>query len=189
MTRRYHITVFGGSQPREGDPAYHEAQRLGRLLAEAGYAVLTGGYIGTMEAVSRGAAEAGGHVIGVTCDEIETWRPVAPNSWVHEQRRFATLRQRLYALIDDCDAALALPGGIGTLAEIAAMWSQLQTRAISPRPLILIGPAWQAVIDSFYEHLGMYVREADHHLLAFAPDVEAACRMLPPALASQMPAS
>lgn len=65
------IAVFGGSQPKEGDPAYAEAYELGSLLAQAGHTVLTGGYIGTMEAVSRGAAEAGGHVIGVTCEEIE----------------------------------------------------------------------------------------------------------------------
>ena len=107
------ITVFGGSQPRPGDPAYQEALRLGQLLGQAGYAVLTGGYIGTMEAVSRGASENGGHVIGVTCDEIESWRPVKPNPWVQEELRFPTLRQRLYALIDECHAALALPGGIG----------------------------------------------------------------------------
>ena len=72
------ITVFGGSKPRPSQPAYQEALLLGQLLGSQGYTVLTGGYIGTMEAVSRGAAESGGHVIGVTCDEIERWRPVAP---------------------------------------------------------------------------------------------------------------
>jgi uncharacterized protein (TIGR00725 family) len=61
------ISVFGGSQPEEGSLAYQEAYQLGKLLAEAGHIVLTGGYIGTMEAVSRGASEADGHVIGVTC--------------------------------------------------------------------------------------------------------------------------
>ena len=188
MTPPFHVTVFGGSQPKPGDPAYRQALRLGRLLAEAGYAVLTGGYIGTMEAVSRGAAQAGGHVIGVTCDEIESWRPVAPNHWVQEERRFATLRQRLYALIDSCDAALALPGGVGTLAEIAAMWSQIQTRAISPRPLILIGPEWKATFDQFFENLGMYVIAADRDRLAFAPDVDAASSLLQTSLpASPIP--
>ena len=108
------ITVFGGSQPKPGEPAYEDALRLGSLIGQAGYTVLTGGYIGTMEAVSRGAAEAGGHVIGVTCDEIEAWRPVKPNPWVTEEMRFPTLHQRLFALIDNCDAALALPGGVGT---------------------------------------------------------------------------
>src|SRR5512139_2410435 len=103
------ITVFGGSQPKEGDPAYREAFELGRLLAQAGHTVLTGGYIGTMEAVSRGANGAGGHVIGVTCEEIEKWRPVKPNRWVIEERRRSTLQERLTDLIKGCDAAIALP--------------------------------------------------------------------------------
>src|SRR5512141_3056804 len=81
------ITVFGGSQPKEGSSAYNEAMELGRLLAQRGHSVLTGGYIGTMEAVSRGASEAGGHVIGVTCEDIENWRKVAANRWVMEERR------------------------------------------------------------------------------------------------------
>ncbi|MDI6694379.1 MAG: hypothetical protein QME21_04975 [Anaerolineales bacterium] len=63
------VTVFGGSRPTPED--YEQALHLGRLLGGSGYIVLTGGYIGVMEAVSRGASEAGGHVIGVTCDEIE----------------------------------------------------------------------------------------------------------------------
>ncbi len=130
------VTVFGGSHPKPGDPAYEQALILGKLLGSAGYTVLTGGYMGTMEAVSRGAAESGGHVIGVTCDEIESWRPVEPNPWVMDQIRYPTLRKRLYALIEECDAAIALPGGIGTLAEIATMWSQMQVFATSPRPLI-----------------------------------------------------
>ena len=176
------ITVFGGSQPRPGDPAYQEALRLGQLLGQAGYAVLTGGYIGTMEAVSRGASENGGHVIGVTCDEIESWRPVKPNPWVQEELRFPTLRQRLYALIDECHAALALPGGIGTLAEAAVMWSQLQTGASSSRPLILIGQGWEATFHTFLTELGNYVPASYQGLLTLAPDVETAFASLVTAL-------
>jgi uncharacterized protein (TIGR00725 family) len=140
--------------------------------------VLTGGYIGTMEAVSRGAAEAGGHVIGVTCDEIESWRPVVPNRWVQEEMRYPTLRQRLYALIDGCDVALALPGGIGTLAEVAVMWSQLQTGASVPRPLILIGLAWKNILDTLMNHLGQYFAEKDRKWLFFADDVDQAVKLI-----------
>ena len=85
------VSVFGGSQPKEDDAAYAEALALGKLLAERGHIVLTGGYIGTMEAVSRGACEAGGHVIGVTCEDIEAWRPVPsnqiPGSWKRSERK------------------------------------------------------------------------------------------------------
>ena len=60
------VTVFGGSRTEPGDQDYQQAYFLGELLGKAGYTVLTGGYIGSMEAVSRGAAESGGHVVG--CD-------------------------------------------------------------------------------------------------------------------------
>src|SRR3972149_4354328 len=172
------VTVFGGAEPKPGEPAYEAAMQLGRLIGAAGHTVLTGGDIGTMEAVSRGVAESGGHVIGVTCEQIEAWRPVRPNMWVQEERRFATIQQRLFALIENCDAALALPGGMGTLAEIAVMWSHLQTGAISPRPLILIGPGWRAVFDLFMDQQGPYVTERHRRWLLFAPDVESAFRML-----------
>lgn len=172
------ITVFGGSKPKPGEPAYQQALRLGTLLGSAGYTVLTGGYIGTMEAVSRGAAEAGGHVIGVTCEEIEAWRPVGRNRWVQEERRFATLRERIFALIDGGEAALALPGGPGTLTEISMTWNNLLIESIPARPLILIGPEWQETFMHFYQVLGDYVPENQRRFLSFAPDVDIACRLL-----------
>ena len=172
------VTVFGGSLPKPGEPAYQEAYELGKLLGAAGCAVLTGGYIGTMEAVSRGAAEAGGHVIGVTCDEIEAWRPVHPNPWIAEERRFPTLKTRLDALIAGCDAAIALPGGIGTLTEIVLMWSQMQIEAIPIRPLILVGEGWRATLETLYATMGTYVPEKHRTLITFAPDVRAAFEVL-----------
>lgn len=172
------VSVFGGSQPREGDAAYAQAQTLGRLLAQAGYTVLTGGYIGTMEAVSRGAAEAGGHVIGVTCDEIEAWRPVRPNRWVKEEMRRATLLSRLEALITACDAAIALPGGPGTLTEIALMWNLMIIQTLPPRPLILVGRGWQAAFDQLFLSQGDYFPEEQRALIQFAPDVETAVKLL-----------
>jgi hypothetical protein len=171
-----YVTVFGGANPTETD--YNAALRLGRLLGQAGCSVLTGGYIGTMEAVSRGAAESGGHVIGVTCDEIEAWRKVRPNRWVQEERRFTTLRERLYALIDGCQAAIALPGGPGTLAEIAVMWNHLLTEAIAPRPLILVGPGWQATFDQFFRAFDPYIPEKQRGWISFAEEIEGAARQL-----------
>lgn len=172
------ITVFGGSQPKEGDAAYMEAQTLGRLLAERGHAVLTGGYIGTMEAVSRGASEAGGHVIGVTCEDIENWRKVSANRWVKEERRRKTLLERLQVLIEDCDVAIALPGGPGTLTEISLMWNLMIIQALHRRPLILVGDGWQSVFDQVFTKLGTYTSPAQQELVQFAPDIETAVRML-----------
>ncbi len=172
------VTVFGGSHPKPGEPAYQEALQLGRLLAQAGHTVLTGGYIGTMEAVSRGAAEAGGHVIGVTCQEIEDFRPTKANPWVEEEWRYPTLRERLMALVDGCQAALALPGGPGTLAEISVTWNHLIIGAISPRPLILIGPDWQASLQNFIQAMHAYVNPKDVGLISFAADIQAAVQQL-----------
>ncbi len=172
------VSVFGGSQPKEGSPAYAEAQELGKLLAQRGHIVLTGGYIGTMEAVSRGASEAGGHVIGVTCEEIEKWRPVGANQWVKEEMREKTLIDRLRTLITECDAALALPGGPGTLTEIALTWNLMIIGALRRRPLILIGDGWQSVIGQVYKSLDIYVSAAQRELVQFAPDIKTAVELL-----------
>jgi uncharacterized protein (TIGR00730 family) len=172
------ITVFGGSQPKEGDSAYREAFELGRLLAQAGHSVLTGGYIGTMEAVSRGASEAGGHVIGVTCGEIEKWRPVKPNRWVKEERRFLTLQERLSELIKGCDAAIALPGGPGTLTEIALTWNLMIVESLPRRPLVLVGIGWQTVLNQFMSSFDNYLPPFQRDLLQFAPNVQTAVTLV-----------
>jgi hypothetical protein len=131
-----------------------------------------------MEAVSRGAAESGGLVIGVTCDEIEAWRPVTPNRWVQEERRFPTLRERMFALIDGCNAAVALPGGPGTLAEVTVMWTHLLTGAISPRPLILMGSDWQALIDQFYRSFSQFIPAEQRRWITTASGLEQVMALL-----------
>src|SRR5215208_4876179 len=171
MEPRMRISVFGGAQPREGEAAYSEALELGRLLAERGHTVLTGGYIGTMEAVSRGAHEAGGHVIGVTCEEIERWRPIGVNRWVKEEVKKVTLIERLHTLIHESEAALALPGGAGTLAEVSMMWNLMTVESLHRRPLILIGRGWQSTFDQFFRELGSYVTAPQRDILKFADDV------------------
>lgn len=165
------ITVFGGAQPKEGTAAYEEALTLGKLLAERGHTVLTGGYMGTMEAVSRGAHEAGGYVIGVTCEDIEAWRPIKANAWVKEERRKKTLIERLQALIEGCDAAIALPGGAGTLTEITLMWNLMLIKSISPKPLLLVGSGWQSTFDQFFSEFASYMPAHQQELLYFANDV------------------
>jgi uncharacterized protein (TIGR00730 family) len=172
------ISVFGGSQPNPGSLAYEEARTLGSLLAQRGHTVLTGGYIGTMEAVSHGASEAGGHVIGVTCGEIERWRDVAPNRWVKEEWRKQTLVERLQVLIRECDAAIALPGGPGTLTEISLMWNLMIVESMHRRPLVLVGSGWQSVFDQFYTNLDVYIAEKQRELVSFAKDVETAVEII-----------
>jgi uncharacterized protein (TIGR00725 family) len=172
------VTIFGSSQTKPGDPAYTQALHLGGVLGKAGCTVLTGGYIGTMEAVSRGAAEAGGHVIGVTCEAIERWRSVKANPWVQEEWRCSTLYARLERLIEGCDAALALPGGPGTLTEISLTWNLLLTAMIAPRPLILIGPGWRNTFHTFINDFDMYVPLSQRQWLSYAADEELAVKAL-----------
>jgi uncharacterized protein (TIGR00730 family) len=160
------ISVFGGSTPEPGSTAYDEAYQVGRLLAEQGFAVATGGYCGTMTAVSQGAAEAGGHVIGVTSDQIERFRPLAPNEWLKEEIRFPTLQERLIHLVRQNDGMIVLPGGIGTLSEMALAWSYIQVGEISPRPLALLGTSWRDTLTTFSDP--QYVRSQHIELLHFA---------------------
>jgi uncharacterized protein (TIGR00730 family) len=172
------VSVFGGAQPREGEAAYTEALELGRLLAERGHTVLTGGYIGTMEAVSRGAHEAGGHVIGVTCEEIERWRPIGANKWVKEELKKVTLIDRLHTLIHESEAALALPGGAGTLAEVSMMWNLMTVESLHRRPLVLIGRGWQSTFDQFFQEFNSYMTAPQRDILKFAEDVHTAITIL-----------
>lgn len=172
------VTIFGGATSQSNGTSYEDALRLGKKLAGAGHIVLTGGYIGTMEAASRGAAEAGGHVIGVTCQEVETWRRVTPNAWVLEEWRYPTLHERLLALVDGCDAAIALPGGVGTLLEIAMMWNRMSIEAIPFKPLILVGSGWLETMAGFYLAQGNYVSENSRGLLSFAGGVDEAFDLL-----------
>jgi len=164
------VTVFGSSKPKPGETLYQEAYQLGQSLAFHDHTVLTGGYIGTMEAVSRGAAEAGGHVIGVTCDEIEKWRTVGANPWVKEERHVPTLHDRVIGLIDGCQAAIALPGGIGTLTEIMLMWNRKLITAIPAKPLILLGDGWFSVIRALRDYQAEYFSPSDLQLIHFARD-------------------
>jgi uncharacterized protein (TIGR00725 family) len=172
------VTVFGGAQPKEGSAAYEEARELGKLLAERGHIVTTGGYYGTMEAVSRGASEAGGHVIGVTCQDIEDWRGSKANAWVKEEIKKQTLLERLKVLIENCDAAIALPGGPGTLTEISLMWNLMIVESLPPRPLTLVGSGWQSTFDQFFKEFESYMPLRQRELLYFAKDVKTAVKTL-----------
>jgi uncharacterized protein (TIGR00730 family) len=142
------VSVFGSSLPREGSAAYGEARRLGELLAKSGFAVANGGYAGLMEATARGAREAGGHTLGVTC---AIWSAAA-NPWIEEEVRAQSFLERLRFLIERGDAYIVLPGGTGTLAELALAWEMMNKSALSQslggrKPLLIMVPYWQPVID------------------------------------------
>jgi uncharacterized protein (TIGR00730 family) len=176
MNDRHTVSVFGSSAPREGDGLYEDGLSLGAGLAQAGFAVATGGYSGVMESVCRGAAEAGGWTIGFTCDQLELWRPGPANRWVQHEVRSATLRERVVRLIEAGTVLIALAGGIGTLSEVALTWSLLQTGELSARPLILVGESWAETLRAFLAGSGRYVPASDAGRLSFVPDVDAAVK-------------
>lgn len=179
------IAIFGGSAPQPNTPAYEEARLLGARLAQAGHVVMTGGYFGVMEAASRGAAEAGGHTIGVTTNRIAHAKGIHVNAWVKEEITYPNLRDRLYHLVSRCDAALALAGGIGTLSEIAFLWSLMQIGELPPKPLIAIGPVWAATLQTFLLTADAYLKPRDVALLQVAATGEEAVEMLTAVISEQ----
>lgn len=140
------ITVYGSSQVGPRDRVYEDSVRIGRALASAGYAVMTGGYMGVMEAISKGAKAADGHVIGVTTDQIGLQFKVQPNRYLDETINYADLRDRLLHMVENADGYLAMPGGIGTLHEIAETWELMRIGGVPRRPFVCFGPMWEDVI-------------------------------------------
>ncbi len=146
MATRPLIAVFGSSTVRPGDPAYALGLDLGRAIAAAGADAMTGGYSGTMEAVSRGAHETGGHVIGVTVELFEARGPV--NDWVRERVHTTDLYERLRHLVERADGFVVLPGSIGTLTELFLAWTLVSVGGRHAAPIVLLGPHWKEFIQA-----------------------------------------
>jgi len=143
------ITVFGGSRCGPDAQEYKEALKLGRLLVEAGFEVCSGGYAGVMEAISRGAHEAGGHVIGVTMNQFKS----QPNRYLKKIEPSADFYARLQTLIRESEGYVALRGGMGTVTEISLVWNKLVMNVLPDRPLILLGECWPPAIRCMRSHL------------------------------------
>ncbi len=166
------VTIFGGSKCREGSEEYGQALTLGRLLAESGFTICTGGYLGVMEAASRGAREGGGRVLGITMNQFKT----EPNRYLTDKVASAHFYERLQNLITRSVGFVAVRGGAGTVTELSLVWNKLQTKVIEPRPLVLLGDCWPPVIESFRQQL--VVSEQDVSLLDFAGTSEEAVEII-----------
>ncbi len=167
------VAVFGSGSAAPDDPLLAEAERLGRLLAEAGFVLMCGGYAGTMDAASRGANQAGGQAIGVTMD-LFTPR-LAPNPWLTKENRVKDFYPRLKKLTG-ADAFVVLEGGIGTLTEATLTWSLIQTGQISPRPFIFVGDGWRRLFGAFRAETRM--TERDFELATVVDSVDEALAIL-----------
>jgi hypothetical protein len=134
------IAVLGSSQAAEDSPDYQHALLIGREIAHRGGRVVCGGYGGVMEAVCRGAAEAGGASLGVLLGTGE------PNRWVSKVIREADLAGRLRRLRDESGAAIFLPRGLGTMLEIGWMAESITKGHVPPRPLVFLGLFWRRTV-------------------------------------------
>jgi uncharacterized protein (TIGR00725 family) len=144
MKKEMIVSVFGSSRPRESESEYIEARQLGRSLAQKGFAVCTGGYGGTMEAVSRGAKEAGGKTYGVTADFFLNAKA---NAWVDVEVRVKTWPDRLFEIIRLGDGLVACKGGTGTLAELAVTWEMMNKSVMPAKPFVALGEFWTPILN------------------------------------------
>jgi uncharacterized protein (TIGR00725 family) len=141
------VTVFGSSRPKAGDVEYEEARELGKLLAQRGFAVCSGGFGGVMEGVSRGAKENGGKTYGVTAEFFKR----KANAWVDTEVRMETWDERLFELIRLADGFAVCKGGTGTLVELAVVWEMLNKSVITEKPIAVVGDFWQPILDRVRE--------------------------------------
>ncbi len=166
------VTIFGGSKCRDPDPEYIEARRVGELLAAAGYTICTGGYLGVMEAASRGAHDRGGRVLGIIMNQFKA----EPNRFLTDKVATAHFYERLQQLITRSIGFIAIRGGMGTVTELSLVWNKIQTRVIAPRPLVLLGGCWPPIIKEWQTHLA--VSDEDVSWLDFADTPEAAVAII-----------
>ena len=139
------VTLFGTAGARPGDAAYTLAYETGRILAQAGFVIANGGYGRTMLAAAKGARQAGGKTIGVTC---ESFKASSANEYITREIVTASLDERLDTLIKLGQAYVVLPGGTGTLLELAMVW-ELKNKDFlkKSKPIILVGEFWKPLVD------------------------------------------
>lgn len=143
----YHpsVSIFGSSRVKEGDEIYEKAERIGQLLAENGFGVITGGGPGVMEAANKGAAMVGGRSIGLN---IELPLEQTPNPYTNIKLSFHYFFVRKVMFVKYAVAYIILPGGFGTLDELFEAITLIQTHKIKPFPVILVGSEyWKGLLD------------------------------------------
>lgn len=139
------ITIFGTGRAKPGDSVFTLAYEIGKQLAAAGFAIANGGYGGTMLAAAKGAAEVGGEIIGVTCS---AFKGSIANEYITREIITGSLDERLDTLIKLGAGFVVLPGGTGTLLELAKVW-ELKNKGFlkQDKPIIFIGGFWRPLLD------------------------------------------
>jgi uncharacterized protein (TIGR00730 family) len=143
------ICIFGSYGPGPGEPLYEQAYAVGHGLARAGYVVCNGGYGGTMAASAKGAKDAGGTTIGVTCTVFRDDRdqPLRANPYIDREIEHDHLLRRVEAMMRMSAGYVILEGGTGTLTEFGIVWEYVCKGLIDPRPIFVLGDFWRPVVD------------------------------------------
>jgi uncharacterized protein (TIGR00730 family) len=166
------VSVFGSARTHQEDPEYATAERIGAALARAGYACITGGGPGIMEAVNKGCCEAGGVSVGLG---IELPFEQHINDWVDIGLNFRYFFARKTMFVKYAQGFVVLPGGFGTMDELFEALTLVQTGKVTSFPVILFGSAyWQGLVDwlrstMLREHK---INEVDLDLMHITDDVE-----------------
>ena len=139
------VSIFGSTKVKPGDEVYNKAERIGQLLVENGFAVITGGGPGVMEAANKGASSAGGKSIGLN---IELPLEQKPNPYANITLSFRYFFVRKVMFVKYAVAYIILPGGFGTMDELLESVTLIQTQKIKPFPVILVGSNyWKGFLD------------------------------------------
>ncbi|HVE99259.1 MAG TPA: TIGR00730 family Rossman fold protein [Mycobacteriales bacterium] len=168
------VSVFGSARTPPGHPEYEQARTLGAALARAGLAVITGGGPGAMEAVNRGACEAGGISVGLG---IELPFEQGLNDWVDIGIQFRYFFVRKTMFVKYAQAFVITPGGLGTLDELFEALTLVQTRKVTMFPVVLLGTAyWGGLVDWLRDTMlaGGKISPEDLDLMRVTDDVDEA---------------
>jgi len=172
------ISVFGSARIPETHPAYDIGVRVGAALAEAGFAVITGGGPGAMEAANRGAAEAGGESIGLG---IELPWEAKLNDYVTFGLNFRYFFVRKMMFVKYSQGYVVLPGGLGTLDELFEAMTLAQTLKITQFPIVLMGVEhWTGLIEWMQGSMleDARIKQADIDMLTLTDDVDEAVALM-----------
>jgi len=172
------VTVFGSARTKRDHPEYQQGRELGAALAKAGFAVMTGGGPGTMEAVNRGCSDAGGLSVGLG---IELPFEQGLNPWVDLGINFRYFFARKTMFVKYSQAFVCLPGGFGTLDELFEALTLVQTKKVTKFPVVLLGTDYWG---GLYEWLDRSARESgkigekDLALLHLTDDIDDAVKVV-----------
>ena len=172
------IGVFGSARTPADHPFYALAEEVGRKLAEADFAVITGGGPGAMEAANKGACEAGGVSVGLG---IELPFESGLNQWVDKGVNFRYFFARKTMFVKYAQGFVVLPGGLGTFDELFEALTLVQTQKVTSFPIVLIGTAyWKGLLDWLRDTVLAEgkINSADLDMLTLTDDVDEAVAMM-----------